>query len=234
MSGYLMSMSAIIITKPQFNVGAVENCLNTDGYEILEQIPVEKVEMVLPQLSPGLILFRADGDAHHDARTCTKIRDLFGGPLLVLVEKTSPVYEMTLLENGADAVMAEPFSSELFRAHLAALDRRTAAGDGDHPGPVIEIGSMTLNRDSRTVQCYGQRVNITSNEFALLWYMASRPGKTVSRDELYRRLLNMEYDGQNRCIDLRVSRLKKKLAGAAKNGFRIKSVRSDGYILVAE
>lgn len=230
-----MPQSAIIITKPQFNIGAVESCLNSDGFEVLKNVPAEKVDAFLPQLSPGLILFRADGDPSHDARICNKIRQLFGGPLLVLVEKSSPGYEMTLLEYGADAVMTEPFSSELLHAHLAALGRRMPVNaSGENLEPVIEIGSMILNRINRTVQYNEQSVTVTANEFDLLWFMAGRPGKTVSRDELYRKFLNVEYDGQNRCIDLRISRLKKKLAGVAQNGFRIKSVRSDGYVLVTD
>jgi DNA-binding response OmpR family regulator len=229
-----MSLSAIIITKPDGNAAPIENCLNADGYEIIGSIPSDKVESILPHHAPGLILFRADGNLRRDAQVCTRIRDLFGGPLLVLVETISPVYELTLLENGADAVMAEPFSSELLRAHLSALGRRPVTADFNDGDPVIEIGPMILNRDSRTVRIDGRLVAVTTNEFDLLWFLAGRPGQSVSRDELYRRLLNFEYDGQNRCIDLRISRLRKKLAGAAKDGFRIKSVRSDGYVLVTE
>ncbi len=229
-----MSLSAIIITKSDGNAVSIENYLNADGYEILGSIPSDKVESVLPHYAPGLILFRADGNLHRDAQVCTRIRDLFSGPLLVLVETISPVYELTLLENGADAVMAEPFSSELFRAHLSALHRRPATADFGDRDPVVKIGPMLIDRDSRTVRIDGRPIAVTSNEFDLLWFLAGRPGQTVSRDELYRRLLNMNYDGQNRCLDLRISRLRKKLAGAAKEGFRIKSVRSDGYVLVTE
>lgn len=101
-------------------------------------------------------------------------------------------------------------------------------------GPVIEIGPMTLNRDNRAVSISGQNVALTSKEFELFWYLACHSGTTVSRDELYRHLLKIEYDGQNRRIDLRISRLRKKLADASGSGFGIKSVRSDGYILVTE
>lgn len=100
------------------------------------------------------------------------------------------------------------------------IDRRTE----------IQIGDLTLNRANRSARLGADRVTFTAGEFNLLWQLASRAGKIVTRDQLYQELLGIEYDGVNRCVDLRISRLRKKLREQGRPRL-IKSIRSEGYLL---
>ncbi len=77
----------------------------------------------------------------------------------------------------------------------------------------------------------GRSVRLTWAEFDLLWYLAANTGRVISRDELFDRLLGVEYNGLDRTIDVRVSRLRRKLESEAGMPRLIQSVRSEGYCL---
>lgn len=95
----------------------------------------------------------------------------------------------------------------------------------------ITVGPMVIDRANRTARVGDEPVALTASEFDLVWYLASRAGQVVTRDELYTGILQMEYDGLNRCLDLRISRIRRKLGDRHSGARIIKSVRSEGYQL---
>src|SRR3990167_8282127 len=69
---------------------------------------------------------------------------------------------------------------------------------------------------------------------ALLWLLASNAGRILSREDIFERLRGIEYDGQDRSIDVRISRIRPKIGDDPENPKRIKTVRSKGYLFVKE
>ncbi len=98
----------------------------------------------------------------------------------------------------------------------------------------IEIGSIVVDRARRRVEESGGEIRLTSSEFDLLWLLAANAGRVVSRDMIYTALRGLEYDGLERSVDLRVARLRKKLGETGRNPRRIKSIRSEGYLLTPD
>lgn len=101
-------------------------------------------------------------------------------------------------------------------------------------GHVIRIGSLTVNRHTRTTHIEDRPVQLSPTEFDLLWFLASRAGEIITRDELYQAILKTEYDGIKRSLDLRISRIRKKLGDDRTSTHFIKSIRSEGYLLVRD
>jgi two-component system response regulator RstA len=91
------------------------------------------------------------------------------------------------------------------------------------------IGNLDIDVASRSVTIDGRNIRLTWSEFDLLWYLAMNTGRVVSRDELFTRLLGIEYNGLDRTIDVRVSRLRRKLETDPGTPKIIQSVRSEGY-----
>ena len=77
-------------------------------------------------------------------------------------------------------------------------------------------------------------VELTTIEFDLLWYLVTRTGQVVSRQDLYRKIYNLDYDGLDRSIDVYISRLRQKLGDDSAIPHYIKTVRGVGYLLVGE
>jgi two-component system, OmpR family, response regulator RstA len=97
----------------------------------------------------------------------------------------------------------------------------------------LVVGRLSLNRESRVALVDGREIMLTSAEFELLVYLVAHAGRVVSRDELFQQILGMEYNGLDRTIDLRVSRLRRKLGDHGDQPRLLKSIRSEGYLLTA-
>ncbi|HOP06073.1 MAG TPA: winged helix-turn-helix domain-containing protein [candidate division Zixibacteria bacterium] len=95
------------------------------------------------------------------------------------------------------------------------------------------VGTLTIHRPSRQVSVNGRDFRLSTAEFDLLWYLAGRAGEVVTRDELFQQVLGFEYNGLDRTVDLRVSRIRKRIGDNSGAPRLIKSVRSEGYLLVA-
>ena len=98
----------------------------------------------------------------------------------------------------------------------------------------MEAAGLSIDAANRMVHVDGRAVDLTTAEFDLLWLLAKNAGTVISRAQLYEELHGVRYDGLDRSIDLRVSRLRKKIGDDPNHPRRIKSIRSVGYLLATE
>ncbi len=99
--------------------------------------------------------------------------------------------------------------------------------------PPIELGTLCVDGATRSATLAGVPVPLTSAEFDVLWSLACRAGRVTAREALYREVRGRDWDGQDRSVDLRISRLRRKLGDDARRPRWIKSVRGRGYLLSA-
>jgi two-component system OmpR family response regulator/two-component system response regulator RstA len=167
-------------------------------------------------------------DVLRDAR-----RD-FAGRIVMLTARDDDIDQVLGLEGGADDYIAKPVAPRVLLARLKAVLRRDAA-----PVPVAEappaaaplvFGDLVLRPAAREVTLGGRAVPLTTAEYELLLFLARRAGTIVSRDEIMQGLRGLEFDGIDRAIDARISRLRRKLGDDADAAVRIKTVRAQGYL----
>ena len=151
----------------------------------------------------------------------------------MLTARIEEIDEVLGLEFGADDYLTKPVRPRVLLARLRTHLRK-APSNVPEPGACIQVGKLCVYPSRRHAELGGEAVELTSAEFDLLAYLATRAGKTVSRSELYEALHNETYDPQDRSIDLRISRLRRKLGDNQSNPTRIKSVRGTGYMLSIE
>jgi two-component system OmpR family response regulator len=107
---------------------------------------------------------------------------------------------------------------------------RGVGSPGGAPGD-LRFRSLTIKPASREVWLGPSPLEMTTAEYDLLHYLASRAGEVVSRDDIMQALRGLEFDGLDRAIDARVSRLRKKIGDDAQGpAARIKTVRGKGYL----
>ena len=80
---------------------------------------------------------------------------------------------------------------------------------------------------------HDELIDLTGAEFDLLWLLSSNAGRVLSREEIFNSLRGIEYDGQDRSIDVRISRIRPKIGDDPELPRIIKTVRSKGYLFVA-
>jgi two-component system response regulator RstA len=213
----LASMVSDFLTPHGFTV-AIEG----RGDRAVERIRTESHDVVILDVNlPG-----ADGYS-----VCRTVRASFKGPILILTARGDEVDEVVGLEVGADDYLAKPVRPRVLLARLRARLRKMAAPESDPPGNRIAIGGLLVDAGRRTVELNDDEVKLTTAEFELLWLLAENVGQVVSRGDIYQRIHGAKYDGLDRSIDLRISRLRKKLGDDPVNPRRIKSVRNIGYLL---
>jgi two-component system, OmpR family, response regulator RstA len=200
-----------------------DTAIERRGDTAVKRILVENPDAVLLDVNlPGL-----DGFS-----ICRAVRDKYAGVIIMLTARGDEVDEVLGLEAGADDYLPKPVRPRVLLARLQTHLRRAVPG-GQTIAPLV-VGSLVVDDGQRRVSFGGKEVNLTTAEFDLLLLLARHAGRTVSRRDLYLQLQDTKYDGLDRSIDLRISRLRKKLGDDPLRPKRIKSVRGAGYMLSAE
>ena len=195
----------------------------TDGVTAVETIERESPDVVILDLMlPG-----QDG-----LSVCREVRPRFDGAILMLTALDDDIDEVAGLETGADGYLAKPVRPRVLLARIRALLRRRET-DSNSSSVVDEISTacLCINQSTRSVHVNDQSVEVTDAEFALLWLLAQHKGQVLSRDDINKNLRGLEHDGYDRSIDLRISRLRKKIGDDSREPKVIKSVRGKGYLL---
>ena len=94
----------------------------------------------------------------------------------------------------------------------------------------MQFGQLRISRVSRDVKIGAVAVDLTTAEFDLLWLLATNAGRVLPRHEILKALRGLDYDGIDRSIDSRISRLRRKLGDEASGAAYIKTVRPHGYL----
>ena len=170
---------------------------------------------------------------------CRSVRDRFAGPIIMLTARGDEIDEVVCLEVGADDYIAKPVRPRALLARLKLHLRRGDSQDLPTESSKLEIDGLIIDSTSRTVRQKTESgdeniLSVTTAEFDLLLFLMQRAGEVVGRNEIYEQIQGIAYDGVDRSIDLRVSRLRKKLGDDPGSPKRIKSVRGVGYIFAVE
>ncbi len=194
---------------------------------VLASQPVDAIvlDLMLPG-EDGLTLFRALREQPHLAAI----------PVLMLTARADDVDRIIGLELGADDYLGKPFVPRELLARLRAVLRRARMLPPGTPRAeetrYLAFGDWLLDTVERHLIARGGTVTpLQSAEYTLLRFLLDHPQRVVTRDHLLVALAGREADVFDRSIDLRVSRLRKRLADDAREPGYIKTVRNEGYVL---
>ncbi|MBB2494864.1 response regulator [Aquipseudomonas ullengensis] len=214
------------LTQEYLQGNGLKVAIESDGAKAAARILKEQPDLVVLDLMlPG-----EDG-----LSICRKVRGRYDGPILMLTARTDDMDEVLGLEMGADDYVCKPVRPRVLLARIRALLRRSEGAEV----PVenqrrLQFGALVIDSAMREAWLREQGIELTSAEFDLLWLLASNAGRILSREEIFTALRGIEYDGQDRSIDVRISRIRPKIGDDPEHPRLIKTVRSKGYLFVAE
>jgi two-component system response regulator RstA len=223
------------LTKEYLESNGLVVSVEPNGAHAVDRIKNEKPDLiVLDLMLPG-----EDG-----LTICRKVRPFYRGPILMLTARTDDLDQVLGLEMGADDYMSKPVRPRVLLARIRALLRRVKeqsenaaaiASNAENEGATrLVFNNLIIDNAMREAWLGDEGIDLTSAEFDLLWLLSSNAGTVLSREEIFTALRGIEYDGQDRSIDVRVSRIRPKIGDDPVHPRRIKTVRSKGYLFVKE
>lgn len=150
-----------------------------------------------------------------------------GPPVIMLSAHGSPVDRIVGLEIGADDYLAKPFDHRELLARIRAVLRRSRTENGD--SAVTRFGAYVFDVRAHRLMRNGEPVALSGAEFALLKIFVEHPNEVLSRDRLVDLLRGFERSPFDRMIDVRVTRLRRKIEPDAANPVFIRTLRGAGY-----
>lgn len=214
------------LTAVYFRQNGLSVAIESRGDRALSRFETERPRVVLLDIMlPG-----TDG-----LTVCRELREIFDGPILIFTARDSDIDQVIGLEAGADDYVAKPVDPMVLLARTRALLRRVESTNKKHAtfGDIV-LGRLRISQSSQQVWLDGASVQLTTHEFELLRLLAHNAGKVLRREDIFRSLRGIEYDGLDRSIDGRISKLRRKLNDSATEPTRIKTVWGRGYLLVPD
>lgn len=221
-------MEHVLIVEDDVRLGdQLRRLLEREGFQVtLVRDGSTAPERIL-QLRPALVLLDLQLPGQDGFAVCRAVRHRYDGVIAMLTARRDEIDEVVGLELGADDYIAKPVRPRALLARLRALLRRATPATPT----VHEVGPLVVVPSQREAKLHGEPLALTDAEFDLLLVLARSAGTVLDRDTLYRETRGVPYDGLDRSLDLRISRLRRKLGDTPPR--LIKAVRGIGYLLVA-
>ena len=162
---------------------------------------------------------------------CRAIRAESQIPVILMSARSDPIDVVMGLEAGADDYVTKPFEPAVLAARLRAALRRVAPADEDRPA-VMQIGTLTVDREGYEVTRAGEALALTPTEYRLLIEFVDNIGMALDRATLLDRVWGYGWAGDTRLVDVHVQRLRAKIEEDPAAPELVQTVRGVGYKLV--
>ena len=203
--------------------------LSKEGYQVECVATGEDALKAARRQPPDLIVLdlmlpSVDGlEVCRRLKSDSKTRDV---PIIMLTAKSEESDMIAGLERGADDYIAKPFSPRVLGARIKALLRRHETQRRTELETTIDVHELSIHPGRHEVTLAGQPVELTYTEFALLQFLAKRPGWAYTRSQIVDAVKGEDYPVTERSVDVQVAGLRKKLG---EFGSYIETVRGVGY-----
>lgn len=200
----------------------VTTSVAADGERGLAEATGRRFDVVLLDLMlPGL----------SGIEVCQRLRARSDVPIIMLTARGEEADRVLGLELGADDYLAKPFSARELLARIRAAVRRARGQAGPRLRALV-VDDLALDPGTRSARLDGERLDLTSYEFDLLYALAENAGRALSRERLMELARGNAEDAFDRSVDVHVSRLRQKLGDTARGSRWIRTVRGVGYQLM--
>lgn len=208
--------------------------LTRENFRVITAKNGDTIDRILSEQRIHLVILDLMLPGEGGLSICRRIRARSAIPIIILTAKGEEIDRIIGLEMGADDYIAKPFNPRELVARINAVLWRTThlyKGAGrDIAEEKLSFDSWTINLSKREVLSPdGNKVELSSGEFDLLFAFASNPNRVLSRDQLLDLTQGRTLDPYDRSIDVLVSRLRRKIEADPQKPLIIKTVRGAGY-----
>ncbi len=215
----------------------LEELLTDEGYAVTTARDGVELRRLVPQVRPDLVVcdLKMPGE---DGLSLTRwLRAESHSAVLMLTGMGSVLDRVVGLEMGADDYLPKPFEPAELRSRIKAILRRTMAPVHAHGRPAsrTRVGRCVVDVEQKAMYDEkGEKVALTAMEFDLLYTFISHPRRVLTRDQLLEMAHHQRWDPFDRSVDIRITRLRKKIEVDPSKPAVLRTVRGEGYMLVPD
>ena len=206
----------------------LETYLNKNGYiakglekfdNTIQDILNENADLILLDIN----LPYTDGEF-----VCKEVRKTSDVPIIMVTSRDNEIDELMSLNCGADQYVTKPYNIQILLAKINGLLKRNKNKDKEIQK--IDCNGFTLNIAERVIEKNNQKIELTKNEYNILYFLSTNKGKVVSRDEIMDYLWESEEFIDDNTLSVNIKRLRVKLEELGLVDI-IETRRGQGYIL---
>ncbi|MBR5292214.1 MAG: response regulator transcription factor [Clostridia bacterium] len=220
-----MDRNTILVIDDDRNILAIiEMYLKKEGYNVVTCERGDTAIEAFRKAAPSLVVLDVMLPGMDGWEVLAKLREESAVPVIMLTAKGDTTDRIQGLDLGADDYMAKPFEAKELIARIKAVMRRSASADEEK---CVAFPNLSISLDNYSVMLDGKQVEMPPKEIELLYFLASRPGKVFTREQLLEQVWGFDFFGDSRTVDVHVKRIREKLG--ERTEWQIKTVWGVGY-----
>lgn len=234
LAGRTEARGALVLHERPLVVDLIELTLNHGLFVVRAAASLAEAETLLASWTPHLAVIDMDhGDSESLLQRLGASNTMKGSviPVLGLTRRGDLRTKLRAFELGVDDILAMPFSPEELLARSIVITRR-ASGTDRPIVPTIALGEMEIDIVHREVRAGASVVHLSAIEQSLLYLLASRAGRVVSREEILDAIWGTDFIAESNIVDRHVRSLRVKLQNDYRHPRFIATVTGEGYRFV--
>ena len=202
--------------------------LNKNGFvtEVLEKFD-NSIQDILNK-KPKLILLDINLLCMDGKYICKEIRKVSNVPIIMVTSRDNEIDELMSLNYGADQYITKPYNIQILLAKIVGLLRRSENAGKDFKK--IDLEDFVLNVAERCIEKNNKKIELTKNEYNILYFLSLHKNEVVSRDDIIDYLWESEEFIDDNTLNVNIKRLRNKLDEIEVKNI-IETRRGQGYIL---
>lgn len=210
---------------------ALKTKIEKRGLEVFQVFSGSAAVRKVINEQPDIILLDIGLPEKNGYDVCKEIRQFYQGAIIFLTAQDTPQIEVACFGLGADDFVPKSAPFDVLFERMKRLGIRPQKQSTKN---ILSFDDLEFNPARGDCLYKSVPVGLTKDEFALLYYIATHNGEVVSRQRIFQVLKGTEYNGIDRSVDIKISRVRNKLKDVGVNGNIIQSIRSKGYLFTAE
>lgn len=207
----------------------LEKFLSQNGYEASRITNFENVMNDILNSKCNMVLLDINLPGNNGEYICKEVRKISDVPIVMITSVDSELDELISLNYGADDYITKSFNLQILLAKIATILKRTSSNNKDQTK--INCENFILNLSKSTIEKDRKEIELTKNEFKILYYLVQNRGKIVSREELMNYLWDSEMFVDDNTLTVNITRIRNKLEEVNLKDI-LETRRGQGYILI--
>lgn len=213
----------------------LQKFLIRQGFLVTAARDAAHARRVLTGLDFDLIVMDVMMPGEDGISLCRSLRETHTTPILLLTAKGETDNRIEGLEAGADDYISKPFEPKELLLRINAILRRVPEVAADQATPkILALGPIRYDMERGEMWQGADLVRLTATEMQLMKIFSAQPGQAISRSQLVEDLGRDRGQGQERAVDVQITRLRRKIEENPKQPRYLQTVRGTGYMLAPD